>query len=218
MRQQYFIITILLTACFTNTEVSTSQALTPETQKDNIAVMDLEARGGISETEILSISDRLRGELINTDKYVVIERSQMDYILKEQGFQQSGACSEASCIVEVGQLLAVHKMLGGSIGKVGQVFSINIKIIDVATGKIERQISDDIKCTKEDLLSVHMKNFAKRVAGLKVAKTPLYKKWYFWAPVAVVTGGAAYLLTAKKEDGEAEQPEKTGGITVDWSE
>ena len=128
--------------------------------KTNIAVLDLEPRGGLSADEILTISDRLRGELIETGKYTVVERGQMDAILKEQGFQQSGACSEASCIVEVGQLLAVHKMIGGAIGKVGAAYSINFKIIDVGTGKIERQVSADIKCTKEELISFHIRNLA----------------------------------------------------------
>jgi hypothetical protein len=54
---------------------------------------------------------------------------------------------EASCIVAAGQLLAVHKMVGGSIGKVGKAYSVNLKIIDVSTGTIERQVSDDFKCS-----------------------------------------------------------------------
>ncbi|NLG18078.1 MAG: hypothetical protein GX556_12170 [Fibrobacter sp.] len=159
----------------------------------NIAVLDLVTRGGLTNEEVLSISDRLRGELISTQKYTVIERGQMDVILREQGFQQTGACSEASCIVEVGQLLAVHKMVGGSIGKVGKAYSINLKIIDVKSGKIERQVSDDIKCSKEELVSFHIRNIARRMAGLIKEKKPLAGKWYFWAPVglAAVGGGVA---------------------------
>jgi len=165
---------------------------------ENIAVLDLEPRGGLSVEEVLSVSDRLRGELIATGRYTVLERGQMNAILQEQGFQQTGACSEASCIVEVGQLLAVHKMVGGSIGKVGKAYSINLKIIDVATGKIERQVSDDVKCSKEDLVSFHIRNVARIMAGLEKQKKPLTGRPVFWVPVgaALVGGGAAaaYLL------------------------
>jgi curli biogenesis system outer membrane secretion channel CsgG len=178
-------------------------ASAPDTgKKENIAVLDLEPRGGLSADEILSISDRLRGELLATGKYTVIERAQMDAILKEQGFQQTGVCSEASCIVQVGQLLAVHKMVGGSIGKVGKAYSINLKIIDVQTGKIERQVSDDIKCTKEELVSFHIRNVARKTAGLVKLKKPWYGEWYVWAPVGIlaVGGGAFLAVSSQKPD------------------
>jgi PBP1b-binding outer membrane lipoprotein LpoB len=176
-------------------------ASAPDTgKKENIAVLDLEPRGGLSADEILSISDRLRGELLATGKYTVIERAQMDAILKEQGFQQTGVCSDASCIVQVGQLLAVHKMVGGSIGKVGKAYSINLKIIDVQSGKIERQVSDDIKCSKEELVSFHIRNVARKMAGLIKLKKPWYGEWYVWAPVGILAvGGGAFLAVASQK-------------------
>jgi hypothetical protein len=182
-------------------DASRKPASAPDTgKKENIAVLDLEPRGGLSADEILSISDRLRGELLATGKYTVIERAQMDAILKEQGFQQTGVCSEASCIVQVGQLLAVHKMVGGSIGKVGKAYSINLKIIDVQTGKIERQVSDDIKCSKEELVSFHIRNVARKTAGLVKLKKPWYGEWYVWAPVGILAvGGGAFLAVASQK-------------------
>lgn len=161
----------------------------------NIAVVDFEPRGGLSADEILTLSDRFRNELIATGKYNVLERNQMKDILTEQGFQQTGVCSEASCIVEVGQLLAVHEMVGGSISKVGKVFSVNLKIIDVGTGKIGRELSDDFKCSLEDLLSINIRNMARQLAGIDRIRKPWYASWYFWTPVAAAAGGVtAYLL------------------------
>lgn len=189
--------TCMFVALFSALQAKEPNTTATDTAQQNIAVLDLEPRGGLTAEEVLSISDRLRGELINTGRYTVIERGQMDLILKEQGFQQSGVCSEASCIVEVGQLLAVHKMVGGSIGKVGKAYSINLKIIDVQSGKIERQVADDIKCSKEELVSFHIKNVARKMAGLIKEKKPLTSKWYFWAPVGlVVAGGGAALAFA----------------------
>ena len=188
-----------------------------DTAKINIAVLDLEPRGGLSADEVLLVSDRLRGELINTGLYTVIERGQMDAILQEQGFQQTGACSEASCIVEVGQLLAVHKMVGGSIGKVGKAYSVNLKIIDVATGKIERQVSDDIKCSKEELVSFHIKNVARKMAGLVKDKKPVTTRWYFWTPVGVALagGGAAVAYVLLNSDAAAAEDERTRDIQIE---
>jgi TolB-like protein len=192
---------------FLQVQAEESNTMKADSAKQNIAVLDLEPRGGLTAEEVLSISDRLRGELINTGKYTVLERGQMDVILKEQGFQQTGVCSEASCIVEVGQLLAVHKMVGGSIGKVGKAYSINLKIIDVQSGKIERQVSDDIQASKEELVSFHIKNVARKMAGLVKEKKPLTTRAVFWVPVGtVVVGGGAALayLLLNNSDGAQE--------------
>ena len=42
----------------------------------------------------------------------------MEDILKEQGFQQTG-CTSDECVVEVGKIIGVQQMVGGSISKVG---------------------------------------------------------------------------------------------------
>jgi len=188
----------------------TTLTVAQDSSKTNIAVLDLEPRGGLSAEEVMSISDRLRGELINTGLYTVVERGQMDAILKEQGFQQTGACSEASCIVEVGQLLAVYKMVGGSIGKVGKAYSINLKIIDVATGKIERQVADDLKCSKEELVSFHIRNVARRMAGLVKERKPLTSRWYFWVPTIAAVGGGAAAAAVLLSGDESTDGESTG--------
>jgi curli biogenesis system outer membrane secretion channel CsgG len=96
-------------------------------QKEYIAVMDLEGRG-VSTFEAQTLTDKLRGELINTGKFTVVERGKMEDILKEQGFQQTG-CTSEECIVEMGQLIGVSQMIAGSIGKVGSTFLVSIRLI-----------------------------------------------------------------------------------------
>src|SRR4030042_5339882 len=81
--------------------------------KDNIAVMELNGNG-ISQNELVGFSNRLRVELFNTDRFNVIERSKMDEILKEQGFQQTG-CFNTECAIEAGKLIGVNKIVVGSI-------------------------------------------------------------------------------------------------------
>lgn len=187
----------------------------------NIAVLNLEARGGLTESEILTVSDRLRGELISTGAFNVLERGQMAAILEEQGFQQSSSCSEASCIAEVGELLAVHRMVGGSIGKVGRVYSVNLKVIDVQSGRIERQIARDIKCSKEELVSVHMRGIAREMAGMEEIRRPLHTRWLFWTSLAALAGGGAalYFYAGNHKDDSPEATEQeTGAVTIEWSE
>lgn len=102
----------------------------------NVAVNELKSHG-IGETETAIISERVRSELLNTGRFRVMERGEMNTILEEQGFQQSGACSDASCLVEVGQILAVDRIITGSIGLIGSMYTLNLKMINVENGEIE---------------------------------------------------------------------------------
>jgi hypothetical protein len=120
--------------------------------KVNIAVQELTGKG-LEQSAASIISDRLRAECINTGVFRVMERTEMENILKEQGFQQTGACDEASCLVEVGQILGVERMVAGSIGKVGNFYTISLRMINVATGEILYTVNVDHKGSIEDVIS-----------------------------------------------------------------
>jgi TolB-like protein len=133
--------------------------------KTNVAVINLKSSSGVTAGEAELISDRLRGELFNTGKVNVMERDQMTEILKEQGFQQSGACSNEACMVEIGQLLGVEQLVSGSLGKVGSMFLVNLRIIDVKTAKITKVVSKDIKGNIEDVVG-ELRPIAVELVGL----------------------------------------------------
>ena len=58
--------------------------------KQTVALLEFEGRG-ISQLEAKTLTDRLMSEMVNTDAVIMVERNQMDEILNEQGFQQSGS-------------------------------------------------------------------------------------------------------------------------------
>ena len=134
-----------------------------------IAVVDLEGKG-ISGTEASTLSDRLRDELFKTGKFKVMERGMMDQILEEQGFQISG-CTSNECMVEIGQLVSVQQIVGGSIGKVGNVFSISARVISVETGEIITVSTYDYMGDIGGLLTQGMRNVAVQLSTGKALKS-----------------------------------------------
>jgi hypothetical protein len=110
-------------------------------QEVNIAVLDLDPTG-ISVTESQFLSDRLRTELFETGVFQVVERQKMNSILQEQGFQNTG-CTSLECAVEIGQLLNVKQMVAGSIGKIEDIYSISLRLINVQTGAITKTATRD---------------------------------------------------------------------------
>ncbi len=152
----------------TLTLILTANFLYSEAQEDdyekNIAVFNLDARG-VSDIEAKAITDRLRIELQKSGEYRLLERDMMNMILEEQSFQLSGACSEASCLVEVGQLLAVNKIVGGSVTKIGSLFTIEVRIVDVETGEIFKNVIEDYNGPIENVLLKTTKIIANKLLG-----------------------------------------------------
>jgi hypothetical protein len=110
-------------------------------KKTTISVMDLNTTSGLSPKEVALLTDKLLNSLVEYRVYEVVERSKRDEILKEQGFQMTGACDQTSCLVEAGQLLGAQKMIGGTIGKLGNVYAIELRMLDIQTGGIDLSFS-----------------------------------------------------------------------------
>lgn len=124
----------------------------------NIAVVNFKGIN-ISEDEAYSLSDRLIIELVKTKYFNVIEREMMNDVLKEQGFQLTG-CTSDECMVQIGRLVGVQKIIGGSISKIGNIYSVSSRIVNVETGEIEKTQVYDHTGDIEQLLTDGMKIIA----------------------------------------------------------
>ncbi len=138
-------------------------------EKTSVAVMSLKHASGVTADDAELLSDRLRIELFNTDAYTVMERSQMQEILKEQGFQQSGTCTDEGCMVEMGQMLGVRLLIGGSIGRLGNMYLVNLRAIDIRSAKISAVVSEDIPGSIEMVVKA-LPGIAARLAGGPTSK------------------------------------------------
>lgn len=108
-----------------------------------ISVLNLDPNGlTIQEAKI--ITDRIRSTLPRLGVYNVQERGKMEAIFDEMKFQLSGCASE-ECVVQAGQLLGAEKMLYGSVGHLGNFFTLELMILDVETGSIEQTCSYEVQ-------------------------------------------------------------------------
>ena len=105
--------------------IFTSITLTEE----YLAVMTLEPMG-LSDMEANILSERLTSKLISLKKYTVIERSNIEKILKEQKFQYSG-CTDTQCAVKIGQMLnSNYIVIGRPVTEANNPMQIIKNIID----------------------------------------------------------------------------------------
>ena len=131
----------------------------------SLAVLTLAANGQVS-TEVATImTDRLRGLLLQQGTYQMMERTQMTAILREQGFQASMLdCSSTACALELGKLLSVRYLLVGSISQLGQVYTLNARLLDAQTGQIMQERFVDCRCSFEELLTTQAPRLASQLA------------------------------------------------------
>ena len=104
--------------------------------KPTVAILDFDGQD-VSESEVQTLTERMRTEIGNTNAVRLIERKAVEKIMAEQGFQQTG-CTSDECAAEVGQLLGVQFMVSGSIGKMGKKYTIDCKMFSVETGETVR--------------------------------------------------------------------------------
>ncbi len=146
---------------------------TGEEDKVTVAVMDFEGRG-ISLLEAQTLTDRFTSSMSGTKKVLMVERGTMMDVLDEQGFE-AGGCTSDECAAEVGAMLGVQFMVSGAIGKLGDTYTIDVKMFSVATGAAENMQSVTYQ-GKVDGLITEIELLGWTILGLKPPSALLKKK------------------------------------------
>lgn len=100
-----------------------------------IAIMDLDSLG-VESTTARALTQMMRNRIVGTHNVDVIEREQMERVMKEQLFQISDRV-DAQSAVRLGRLLGVQKILFGSVSKIDSTYNINVQMVNVENGRIE---------------------------------------------------------------------------------
>jgi len=135
-------------------------ALKPGDKKLNFAIADLRGEN-VSAGDAAVMADLLRNELVKTNTFTVIEKQNMDKVLSEHAFQQTG-CSSEECAVKLGKLLNVQRMAVGSFGKLMDSYILSIRVVNVESGEIV--YADSAEGEKVSQLRVGVKDMAARMA------------------------------------------------------
>lgn len=99
------------------------------------AVLEFQTSPGDS-LQGLSGSEALRQRIFLAGRVRLVARNQMDMILQEQGFQQSG-CTSSECEVQTGRLLGVSQIITGSLVRTGtDRWDIRASRLDVESGAV----------------------------------------------------------------------------------
>ena len=146
MKKTLFLLILL----FLNTTLSSEE-------KSKIAVLDLEAKN-ISADKAATMSAMIRNDLMNTAKFTILDKAEMDKVLNEKGFKAT-ECSNPQCAVEAGKFLNVRSVLVGTFSLIDKKLYISVRAIDVRSGTAIFSYSGTGK-TNEELIAA-----SKAIAG-----------------------------------------------------
>ena len=79
-------------------------------------------------------TERLISQLVNLQRFRVIERSSLDEVLKEQKIQASGVVDEKT-VVKIGKVTGADAIIFGSISLIGSTADINARAVDTQTSE-----------------------------------------------------------------------------------
>ena len=97
------------------------------------AVMEFKAGVGVSQADVDGIS-AIFITYFRPSGYIMVERTQIDRVIEEQGFQRSRLTE--SQMVRIGQILNVSKIVVGDVNVVMGQYNVDVRVLNVQSGTI----------------------------------------------------------------------------------
>ena len=136
------------------------------TEKPKIAVLALEAKN-IPPVYADIVRDILEVNLHKQGNFAVLERSQINLIMKEQKTTLN-QCSETQCAVDYGKVLSADLVVVGSISRLTE-YNITVKLVDIREGRIIAAEFEQVPSDKE--LDRAVNNLAGRISRAAMKDT-----------------------------------------------
>lgn len=154
MKKKNLLLIALITALFTANAWA---------REYTIAVMDFESED-IPENQIELIEDYIANQVLQTGIFKVIDRNQREILMREIEFSASGFTDE-TIQIEAGKFLAADGIITGTIGKVGNTYLLNLKLIRTESGETINSASKAVNSLEALINSVE--NITKTLLGLE---------------------------------------------------
>ena len=124
-----------------------------------IAVLDFKAGVGITQIDVDGLSSTFV-TYFNPRGYQLVERSQINQVIEEQGFQKTTLTE--SQMVRLGQIMNLSKIVVGDVNIVGGSPNLDVRVIDVQSGEVTGRDGATFAWTN---YRTTMQQLAEKVAG-----------------------------------------------------
>lgn len=119
-----------------------SVACAAPAEKPTIAVLTFKGVN-TSAGDAEAVTQFVRTAVVKSGEFVVVDKENMEKVLAEQAFQQTG-CTDADCAVKLGKMLNSKLVFVGKYTVFEGARLISAEIVDVETGRIQASESQNI--------------------------------------------------------------------------
>lgn len=133
--RKYFIICIMAFAVF---------GISAQTR---IAILQFNAGENVAKSDMSYLTEEFTMAMVSSDKFIVLERMQLDKAMKELRLQNSDGFDETQA-AEVGKLAGAEQVFFGSVYRMADQYNVSVRCVDIKTGAItfaKKGISPDEK-------------------------------------------------------------------------
>ncbi|MBW1677511.1 MAG: hypothetical protein JRJ79_13140 [Deltaproteobacteria bacterium] len=118
-------------------------------EKSTLAIFPIKTENSDLKNLLPTVTDFLITEFLNSGRFKIIDRENVERIVKEVRACQAGYLEEG-CMEEM-KVKGTEKMITGSLSRIGRKYVITIKLTDLSTGRIVSSATERALITKEDL-------------------------------------------------------------------
>lgn len=117
-----------------------------------IAVMEFTTKGGVTQQQMDALGDLLAHSIREQGPYRVLGKADISSLLQVEEQKALLGCDEASCLAELGGALGVRWVVVGNSAKFGDMFLLNLKMVDSQLARVAASVSEKVSGGPEDLV------------------------------------------------------------------
>jgi len=119
---------------------------------ERLAVLDFKAKGGIDQSQLDVLGDMLANEIRRITDHEVITKADVQALLGLEKSKEYSGCEEESCLSKLGNALGVELLVTGNVALFGELFAVNLKLIDVKAVKVRSSVFRKVRGGEQGLL------------------------------------------------------------------
>ena len=160
-----------------------SQAFAEE-DRPGIVVWRIEANSGVNVKDIESLSGYLDAEVEKYSGMQVVSQADIETVLRgEETRQKCGVKGSTTCMAEIGAALGVPEAVSGDLGRVGDIWILNLRRVNIRAMGVIKRVSRQAKgktitVMVEALSGAVEELFEKEEEGLNTLQLSAYSTFF----------------------------------------
>lgn len=115
-----------------------------DSEKPRLFVLDLKAEAGVTESQARMLNELMLAELQRTGKFEIFGQADMASMFEVGKTRDLVGCDDIACVAELGGAVGADLTLVGSVGALGSLFVVSLKVINTREVKVVGRWSDTV--------------------------------------------------------------------------